>query len=126
MAIPPIDEKGREEKNKTQLENKIKELEEKLARLDKVLTDESKIKFPPKDRVYKVQGYQEIGTNPVADDPVEIVREVVKAKKTSEPKAGLVPNTESGSVIEDENAEVTRVFPKESIHHFDNLIQEIH
>ena len=47
-------------------------------------------------------------------------KKIVDAKETSEKRAGLVANTQSGSTMEEDN-EVRERVPVNSIHAFDNL-----
>ncbi len=91
------------------LEKHIKTLEDELGK-------EKKLK-----RLLDIKKHKKmvIGTSPIGDDPLDTVRKVVKAKKTSEQRAGLIKNTSSGSLHDEDNSESIRV-PFEPIHEFDN------
>lgn len=103
--------------SKDELEAKIKELEEKLERLDKML--EPKSKNLPTEKIIKNKVI--IGNTPIGADALETIREISQAKKNSTKKAGLVRNTDEGSVLEEDTPIITRI-PTTSIHEFSNLI----
>ena len=88
--------------SKKDLEDKIKELEEKLAR-----TDEERAHFV-------------IASSPIGHDKLDTIKQVSEAKKKSQQKAGLIRLSDDGSVwSEDEPTDIK--IPRESIHDFDNL-----
>jgi len=90
------------------------DLEKHIKTLEEELDKERKLKLLL-DR--KKHRKMVIGTSPIGDDPLDTVRKVVKAKETSEQRAGVVKNTGSGSLHEEDNTEPTRV-PFEPIHDF--------
>jgi hypothetical protein len=59
-------------------------------------------------------------SSPLGHDREDTIKQISKAKRTSEQKAGLVKNTESGSVFAEDDGAPDRI-PSESIHEFENL-----
>jgi hypothetical protein len=102
---------------KDDLKKKIDDLEHKLLELNEMLKKDENVSIreQKKRRTDLV-----IGTSPIGNNLLETTREVVKAKETSEKRAGLIANTASGSTMEEDNVDAERV-PLKSIHIFDNL-----
>ncbi len=94
---------------KKALDDKIKELEHKLSRLTAELD-------PEKEQHKKYV----IGSSPIGIDKGDTIREVVKAKRNSEQRAGLIKNSDDGSVMGEDDYQPDRI-PSESIHEFENL-----
>ncbi len=87
---------------KKDLEDKIKELEEKLEK-----TDEERAHFV-------------IASSPIGHDKLDTIKRISEAKKKSQQKAGLIRLSDDGSVwSEDEPTDIK--IPHKSIHDFDNL-----
>lgn len=93
------------------------DLEKHIKTLEEELDKERKLKLLLDSKKHKKMV---IGTSPIGDNPLDTVRKVVKAKESSEPRAGLVKNTSSGSTHDEDNIESKRV-PTETIHDFDNM-----
>lgn len=93
--------KKRKAPTKKELEDKVNKLQEQLEYLDTQLKKN--------DKVY--------GESHVS---VDMVKEIRDAKINSEKRAGLVKNTNDGSVLPEDNIEDIR-FPTQSIHTFDDL-----
>jgi len=115
--------------NKKDLEEKIRELEKKLLGLNDTLNkdkswmrpDREIIKFDHQKRD-KERRNLAVGSSPVGVDKIETIREVVRAKNSSEQKAGLIKTTGDGSVLEDDNEEPI-IIPAVGIHDFDNTLE---
>lgn len=90
----------------TDLNDKIEELEIKLQQLKKNEEEQHK-NFV-------------IANSPIGVNKIDTIKEISKAKDDSEKRAGLIKNTASGSVMEEDDVPDIRV-PDESIHHFDDL-----
>lgn len=96
--------------SKDVLDAKIKELEEKLRMLDTRTNSSDKI----------IQNKVMVGTSPIGFDLEDTTKEIIKANKESEQRAGLVKNTDDGSVLDEDKTSDVRI-PTTSIHIFDNL-----
>ena len=95
--------------SKKDLEDKIKELKEKLSKISDThrRQDEERAKFV-------------ITSSPIGQDKLDTIKRVSDAKRKSEQKAGLIKLSDDGSVWE-EDEPINIKIPTESIHEFSNL-----
>ena len=122
---------------KKDLEDKIKELDAKLARLSETL--ESEKQKPIESKKEKLERYEKeyleklesekgdgqrdiyvLGQSPIGHDKRDTIKQIASAKKDSTAQAGLVKNTEDGSVLTEDKPENVRI-PLGSIHLFTNM-----
>lgn len=97
----------RKKQNKEDLEDKIQELEEKLELLNRELYPDTKHNMI-------------VGTSPIGFNELDTLREIAKAKRESEQKAGLIKTTDDGSVWEEDDVVIDKI-PTTSIHVFENM-----
>ena len=104
-------------KTKKDLDDKIKELEEKLSKLAK--TDD----HPPPRPAWMKEDPDRIKFDDevtIGEDKLDTMKEISDAKKQVIARAGTVKTTEDGSVLPEDEVQPVRI-PSESIHEFTNL-----